>query len=240
MKKILLGAMIASVALAASAAEVTSDNVVGYTRLTIEPGVFSIVGTQFFSVGNTSTVDVQDLFKAGPVDGDTIQFFNGGSYELYSFSSVTYDETWSKDLGPGWNDSIYGTRAVRDVVPGEAFWLNSQSTSVTLAGQAETSAKITVPCNGAFTLVSLPVPIEVDIQDIKFVGIIDGDTIQFMRNGQYEMFSYSSVTYDETWSKDLGPGWNDSIYGTRATSTVNMAEGFWLMSSAAEVTISLE
>jgi hypothetical protein len=54
------------------------------------------------------------------------------------------------------------------------------------------------------------------------------------------MFSYSSSTYDDTWSKDFGPGWNDSIYGTRAKSTVNMAEGFWLMSSAAEVTISLE
>ena len=109
-----------------------------------------------------------------------------------------------------------------------------------MAGQAETSAKITVPCNGIFNLVSLPVPTNVNIQNIKFEGIQEGDSIQFMKDGQYVVYSYFNSTYDETWSEDLGAGWQDDISGTRATVTVNMAEGFWLMSSAAEVTISLE
>ena len=202
--------------------------------------MFSIVGTQFFSVGNTSVIDIQDLFKEGLIEGDSIQFFDGSGYKVYSYFMSTFDETWEVDLGPGWQYDETGTRAIRNVVPGEAFWINSQSTSVTLAGQAEKNAKITVPCNSVFTLVSLPVPTEVNIQKIKFEGIQEGDSIQFMKNGKYEVYSYFMSTFDETWEVDLGPGWQYDETGTRADITVNMAEGFWLMSSAAEVTISLE
>jgi hypothetical protein len=95
--------------------------------------VFSIVGTQFFSVGNTSVVDIQDLFKEGLIEGDSIQFFDGSGYKVYSYFMSTFDETWEVDLGPGWQYDETGTRADITVNMAEGFWLMSSAAEVTIS-----------------------------------------------------------------------------------------------------------
>jgi opacity protein-like surface antigen len=98
MKKILLGAMIASVALAASAAEVTSDNVVGYTRINLEGGKMNCVALQFQDVGSTtaaatiakltSTGLTAGVYDTMETDAPCIMFYNGLGYDYYYYISV--------------------------------------------------------------------------------------------------------------------------------------------------------
>jgi hypothetical protein len=135
MKKILLGAMIASVALAASAAEVTSDNVVGYTRINLEGGKMNCVALQFQDVGSTtaaatiakltSTGLTAGVYDTMETDAPCIMFYNGLGYDYYYYISDAFDE--NENEVTAWADGE-GT-AVTDLIasPGEAFWARSNT-----------------------------------------------------------------------------------------------------------------
>lgn len=123
---------------AASAAEVTSNNVVGYTRLNIAGGQLNCVALQFQDVGATDeAASIAKLtstgLKAGSYDtmnteAPCIMFYNGIGYDYYYYISDAYnadgDEVtaWANLNG----DAIEGVIAN----PGEAFWANSKTSGV--------------------------------------------------------------------------------------------------------------
>ncbi|MBR1835726.1 MAG: hypothetical protein IJ783_00405 [Kiritimatiellae bacterium] len=211
----------------------------GYTKLEVTTGKNQIVGAQFSSVG-TNVLDIQDLVLSGAEDGDTILFFNGSTYDGFTYALETYDEDGEEDFGPGWTDDETGNRAVKNILPGESFWLKSSAEEIMLGGQANTNAVFEATCDGAFSLVSAPVPVEKDIQTIKFDGVDDGDTILFFNGSTYDGFTYALETYDEDGEEDFGPGWTDDETGNRAVKNIEFANGFWLKSESATVVISAE
>ena len=113
MKKILLGAMIASVALAASAAEVGSANVVGYTKIQLNEG-YNMIGVQFSDIGGaekslTSVFTLDETFAGYDDDykfSNKMRVWDGvkESYAFYGWAGSsgtdvdddpTLDNTWT-------------------------------------------------------------------------------------------------------------------------------------------------
>ena len=143
MKKILLGAMIASVALAASAAEVTSDNVVGYTRLNVNADQFYMAAVQFQDIDATTNVANLNNFLgttcAPGAYGDgsdgtmanapQIQVLNtdGLTYKKYFYINDAYDLTDTPVDGNCWADSSGYIAEGTQVPVGQAFWVKSPS-----------------------------------------------------------------------------------------------------------------
>ena len=232
---------LALVASCACAEEVYSSNIVGYTKVSLEANEFALCGTQFFEIGG-DVIDIQDIVTGGVEDGDSIQFFNGSDYDVYTYALETYDETYEEDFGPGWNSDETCLRAELSVEPGSAFWFVSPSTkSAVFAGEVKTDASVAVSGSGSFQLVNVPIPAAVDLQDLNFDGIQDGDVIEFYDPAlrTYDVYTYALETYDETYEEDFGPGWNSDETGLRAEKTVEVGEGFWISAAASEVLISL-
>ena len=136
MKKILLGAMIASVALAASAAEVTSDNVVGYTKLTLKPG-YNTISAQFMPVGETAISDilsVMDATNLPTMDVDTetgygfarLQTWDPkAGYTIYEWTGEGIADAWEwPGIDNKWLTVGSGDIAANVEIPvGGSFWL---------------------------------------------------------------------------------------------------------------------
>ncbi len=223
----------------AQAAEVVSSNIVGYNKLAVTANAFEILGAQFTSIGDTD-IDIQDLIVDGVAAGDNLLFFNGTGYDSYTYSDETYSEDWSQQLGPGWLDDEVGTRATRDVKPGEGFWIRPvASETITAAGEVSVGTTYTFAGNDVNKLVAIPVPMKVDLQNVDFKNIAAGDTIQTYNGSGYNSYTYSDETYSEDWSQQLGPGWLDDEVGTRSSREVDIGKGFWIKAASAEIEIGL-
>ena len=84
-KKIYALAALAAVALPAWAAEVYSSNIVGYQKVTLQPG-FNLIGAGFVQVGSGDSFALKDVFQGtdvanataggGADQGDLIQLFD--------------------------------------------------------------------------------------------------------------------------------------------------------------------
>ena len=216
-----------------------SSNIVGYNKLAVTANAFEILGAQFTSIGDTD-IDIQDLIVDGVAAGDNLLFFNGTGYDSYTYSDETYSEDWSQQLGPGWLDDEVGTRATRDVKPGEGFWIRPvASETITAAGEVSVGTTYTFAGNDVNKLVAIPVPMKVDLQNVDFKNIAAGDTIQTYNGSGYNSYTYSDETYSEDWSQQLGPGWLDDEVGTRSSREVDIGKGFWIKAASAEIEIGL-
>ena len=104
----------------------------GYTKVSLEANEFALCGTQFFEIGG-DVIDIQDIVTGGVEDGDSIQFFNGSDYDVYTYALETYDETYEEDFGPGWNSDETGVRAEKTVEVGEGFWISAAASEVLIS-----------------------------------------------------------------------------------------------------------
>ena len=220
-------------------AEVVSSNIVGYHKLDLTANDFFIGGSQFTTVGEADTIGVQDLMSSGLAEGDSIQFFQGSSYHTFTYYDVNFDEDWN-EIGAGFTDEETGTIGTKEVSLGEAFWIKTgANTTVVFNGEVKTNATVTVSCGGGFALTAVPCPASVSLQDVKFDGIAEGDSIQFREGNGYHTFTYYDVNFDEDWN-EVGPGWTDEETGVLANLQLDLNKGFWLKAAADTVTISVK
>ena len=91
-------------------------------------GVFALV-----AVPTPVKKDLQSVTFENIADGDRIQFFNGTTYDAFTYAEETYDETGEEDLGPGWTDEASGLRAEKEVQLNDGFWLMSESDTVSIS-----------------------------------------------------------------------------------------------------------
>ena len=127
MKK-LVTAFALCAAMSAMAQTVESENIVGYSTITLKPG-FNMIGVQFQVVGGTATNDiaVDDFIskanlKAGAPDtGDNIYVFRNGDYlpMYYLWDNLAGGKEW-------WDAS---DNATVDFAPGQGFWYYSRGAS---------------------------------------------------------------------------------------------------------------
>ena len=208
-----------------------------------------MVAVQFTSVGDVN-IDIQNLIIGGLSVGDTLNIFDGGVYSSYMYDTATYiydpafeDDGGSDwiDQGPGWSDRD-AWRAVGSVAPGSGYWfLSPTSKTITSGGEViAANAPLNNVGNNVLRMISNPMPVSVDLQDIVFDGIPVGATVNFFNGVGYSTYVYDAATYiydpafeDDGGSDwvDQGPGWSD-MNAWRAEKTINVGEAFWINSSA--------
>ncbi len=245
MKKLITAAMALALVAGMASAQVDSENVVGYSTLTIHPG-YNMIAVNWDVVGAPATgIGVQDLFDTsaltgglGASVGDNISIHNaetGGFATLYLYDGG--------DSGYNDNDGLWiegvdpSTRVLNN---GAAFWFYSRAsvaTNVTVAGQ--------VPVDASLTRTVLP----------GYNMFASGFTADMVLNGTYDWAAAGatgglgasvgdniSIHDGETggfttlYLYDGGEsGYNDNdglwIEGTEPTArTIAVGQGFWYFS----------
>lgn len=144
-KSLLLAAVVAAVGAVSGSAQVTSQNIVGYVRLSLKKG-FNLIGNQLNN-GNNSIGTVLN------VSGDAAVYkFSGGKYQLNSLSDGAWDD------------------AAMKLAPGEGFFIKVDSDqTITLIG--EVSLNNTVNLVKGFNLISVPLPLAGGLTDAAAGGL---------------------------------------------------------------------
>ncbi|MFM7805762.1 MAG: hypothetical protein ACKPGK_14890 [Verrucomicrobiota bacterium] len=152
-KSLLLAAVVAAVGAVSGSAQVTSQNIVGYVRLSLTKG-FNLIGNQLNN-GNNAIGTVLNA-----PEGTTVYKFTGGKYVANSFVDGAWD---NKDM---------------KLSPGEGFFVNvTAATTITLIG--EVSLSNTVNIAQGYNLVSIPLPLAGSLTDAAAGGFPakEGDNV---------------------------------------------------------------
>ncbi len=224
------------------AAEVVSSNTVGYQKITLTAGNYTLVSPTFEPVGGgekrIKEIFAEDSFVAADNAGDAdyIDLWEGGGYSrTYFFSS---------DAGDAWSDAQDGFDETDDTIPaGLGFWLYSQAASdktVTLAGQVPTNSIVVDIEGDNYTLLGNPFAAPLPIKSIVAAegaftsadNAGDADFIDLWEDGGY------SRTY--FFSSDAGDAWSDAQDGFDETDdTIPAGLGFWFYHHGSPMKVTL-
>ena len=167
-KSTMIAAIFAASTLAASAADVYSSNIVGYSKLTIHPGL-NMIGAGFQVVGGTGGQDIQNIF----VDEDGANI--GGENSFNADNIITWDPTEgaagaytyyykydSNGTYPEYDNIWYFANDNEITEPidlSTGFWYNSLSTTsivMTVAGEVPASNTVSVTIHPGLNMIAFP------------------------------------------------------------------------------------
>ncbi len=164
-KSLLLAAVVAAVGAVSGSAQVTSQNIVGYVRLSLNQG-FNLIGNQLNNGDN----------KVGTVlnvpDGTAVYKFDG----KYTFNSFV-DGAWD---APGMT-----------LTPGEGFFIKvPAATTITLIGEVSLSNSKALAAG--YNLLAVPVPLAGGLADAAAGGLTaaEGDTVYQWTGSGFSAKSY--------------------------------------------------
>jgi hypothetical protein len=171
-KSLLLAAVVAAVGAVSGSAQVTSQNIVGYIRLSLNSG-FNLISNQLNN-GNNGISTVLNV-----PEGTDVYKFNGTGYVSNSYSEGEWDN-------PGMTLS-----------PGEGFFVRvSAATTITLIG--EVSLSNSVPLRSGFSLIGIPLPLAGGLTAASVGGfnVTEGDDFYSFNGTGYVSNSYSEGAWD--------------------------------------------
>ena len=231
-------------------AEVVSSNIVGYEKVTLNPG-FNMIGVQFVTVGDQSA---QDLSTATQLDS-TMEGFDedgnyatyikvyegGGNYTTYGWSG-TSGEAYMEDatLNNKWLTSDYEEPEGETMDKGDAAWIIAGSSgTMTVAGEVPSANTIEKSVAAGFNMVANPYPGTVTVADF---GILDSSFAGFDEDGEYKNYlkvyvgggNYKTFGWSGTSGTDyledptLDNKWLNSDY-EKTDDTVDFGHGVWLI-----------
>ena len=137
MKKQLLFALVACAASCAWAAEVYSENVVGYTKVTVKPGL-NLLGSSFVQVGSGEALDINEAIKNNGLPGltedmsyfnTTVRLWTGNGYDTYGF--ITEEEAVANEwpeAADKWLLEDFSAIANVTIPAGAGFWIKTTGT----------------------------------------------------------------------------------------------------------------
>ena len=172
MKKTLIAIALAAMMAPAWGAEVVSSNIVGYQKVTLQPG-FNFVAPQFTAVGGgdlnlqSIRLDVSDNDATGT---DNIQILNAAGATVATYYWMPSDMVESGVAG--WVDG--DDLADVSIANGYSVLVDSEEVeSVTVAGEVKPSKSYIVAQDG-FNFVGNSTPVPISLQDIQ-IDVADAD-----------------------------------------------------------------
>jgi hypothetical protein len=264
-KTTMIAALIALCAIGASAADVYSANVVGYTKLDIAADNFTMLGINFQAVGGGS-LTINELF-AEPVEGaftggeafavaDQIRVWNPATtgYKNYFFGD--WEGAWGAEYDRLWYWQDDDDDPTEDpLAPGAAVWYLSKGmneTQVTIAGEVKSDAATITLAAGNFTMVANPFPVEVGINEFfaepeegTFTGgeaFAVADQIRVWNPATTGYKNYFFGDWEGAWGEEYDRLWywqDDDDDPT--TDTIPVGGAVWYLSrGASDVTFAVE
>ena len=207
---------------AASAADVASANVVGYTKIQLNEG-YNLIGSQFLNVGG-QIKDINDFIVDGSgllgLDDEgmyqtTMRVWDGSSYTYYGW--LDSDDGTINEV-PEWNNTWLkydmSDVAIEDMDLGKGVWLiTPNATSITVSGEVSSTNTYTMNVATGYNIIANPFPCEVSIQNIKCN--LDGLDDEGMYQTTMRVWDGSSYTYYGWLDNDDGtinevPEWDNS------------------------------
>ena len=233
------------------ATEVVSSNVVGYNKITLQPGL-NLIGTGFAKVGG-SNYALKDLFQgtdvalatagSGADNGDLIQLFDpavGGYATQYFFytSNGEYGETYDDK----WYLTTADEEPTDDTIDARnGFWYNYRGSSaiqLTTAGEVSTN-DVVVTIQPGLNLITYPFPADFDFTKLDWKtagatagsGADNGDLIQVF-DPDPSVKGYATQYFFYTSNGEYGETYDDKWYLTTAdeeptTAKIPAGKGFW-------------
>ena len=186
----------------------------GYTTVEVDSG-FTLLSIPFTGLNDEAGVSIQDLQIDGVTTGDVIQYWDG--------SSMIVDTYRTKGGVAGWWRS-FTELSDKVFLPGEGFWISVTSPRViTFSGQLVAkgfTSLDSVP--NQYILVGPMLPLEYNLNEIQFEGIVTGDQVQYWDGTTLQTATYRIRNGVGSWWKN---------FTTEAVKTVQPAEGFYLMTA---------
>ncbi len=245
MKKLITAAMALALFAGMASAQVSSENVVGYSTLTLQPG-YNMIAVNWDVVGAPAAgISVQDLFDTSALKGglavslgDNIKIHDaatGGFATLYLYDG---GETTYHDNDGLWMEA--GSPSTRVLANGEAFWFLSRAsvaTNVAVAGQVPVDASVTKTVLPGYNMFGSGFTADMEINgtyDWAAAGAIGGLAVSLGDNIKI----HDAVTggfstlylYDggETTYHDNDGLWMEA--GTPSSRVIPVGQGFWYYS----------
>ena len=226
------------------AAEVVSSNIVGYQKVTLQPG-FNFVAPQFTAVGG-GAIDLQsirlDVADEDVSGGDSIGILDAGGSPIATYSWFPAEWTASGEKS-GWIDGETGDLAEVTLGNGLSILLDAATgtESVTISGEVSPVDSVVVSQQG-FNFVGNSTPVSIDLQDIQIdvadEDVTGGDSIGILDEGGSPIATYSWFPAEWTASGEKS-GWIDSETGDLAEVTLAPGQGVLLDASSDNITISI-
>jgi len=165
-KSLLLAAVVAAVGAVSGSAQVTSQNIVGYVRLSLAKG-YNLIGNQLKNGDNT----VKTVLNVP--DGTAIYKFTGGKYVANAFVDGAWDAP------------------AMTLTPGEGFFINvPAAATITLIGEVSLSNSKALAAG--FNLLSVPVPLAGGLTDAAAGGLTaaEGDAVYQWAGNKFALSEY--------------------------------------------------
>ena len=233
-------------------AEVVSSNIVGYQKITLQPG-FNLIGANFAAVGTGADIPLGEVFGGTDVanataggtmlEGDLIQIFDaadqGYSTEYYFF---TANGAYGAEYDNKWYDVLNEDEPTTDAIPrseATGFWYNSRANApivLTTAGEVSTNS-VTITIQPGFNCIVYPFPADFDFTklDWKTAGAVAGGTM--LEGDLIQIFDavdqgYSQEYYFFTANGAYGAEYDDKWYDVLneddpTTDKIPAGVGFW-------------
>ena len=256
-----MAALALLVALPARAADptVVSANTVGYTRVTLYPGL-NMIGGLFQKVGVETALSLQDQFMdakgvatAGSTDGeaDTVMTYDK-THQAYDAALFFYADPVYPDANYDykWLDGNYAVTD-EDVTEGRGAWYrNRKSTAITLtmAGEVPTNATYSVSLKPGLNFVANPYPAPIALNSLCFVvadpvfGTTDGEADTIMTyDGATQAYNAALFYYADPVYPDANYDykWLDGNYAV-TSETIQPGQGFWYRHRGSGTTLTFK
>ena len=208
MLAVALGAFIAQ-------AQTTSDNIVGYVKETVQPGL-KISTFQFESGSSLASEVYGDAFDVG----SKIYTYNAGSGYGQISTYESYFDLNTFMMVTGWNPDV-------TLASGQAYWLENAGGSAVeavVAGEVPDDASKVISIEAGLQLIGFPYPVAVDVENMGFTPSL-GDKVYTYNSGS----GYGQIsTYESYFDLNtfmMVEGWNPSV-------TIGVGDGVWYEANA--------
>ena len=214
---------------------VESQNIVGYTTISVKAGTKDIKGAPFVNAGG-STFNIQNISLSNGTDGsDWIMVFDASTKTYatyYWFEEVYSDATYETSLGkPGWGNEYYIIE--KELDPGQGFWIRTgNDCDVTLPGQVLAASDNSFEVSsGVKDIVACVYPTSLDIQDITLSAGTDGSDWIMVFDADSKKYNtyywFEEIYTDSTYETSLGKaGWGNEYYVLPCE--IEPGQGFWI------------
>lgn len=182
-KSLLLAAVIAALGTASASAQVTSQNIVGYIRLSLGKG-FNLVSNQLKNGNN----NINTVLAEAP-EGTIAYKWTGASFTSVEKVGTEFEGAAAFSLNPG-----------------EGVFVNvPAATTVTLIG--EVSLQNSVPLKKGFNLVGCPLPLAGRVSDPATVGMtaVDDDKIYQWSGSSFASTEFIAGAWETADGNKAGP-----------------------------------
>lgn len=169
--KLTLGCVAALAAVVVSvqaATPVASKNIVGYVKVDLVGGVYSLLNNPFNQVDGTAATVVKVLGTQVP-----------NNTSVFVFNGTDYDQ--STKLPFGWTD------AALELAPGTGWWVQTPSdVTVLLLGEVEDADTVAKDLPAGFSLNGLPYPVDAAVTGSGLAGAPNNTSLYFWNGTDYE------------------------------------------------------